>query len=76
MRKKLLIILILTALFFVFLGLRWVYLNYLAKKQASGFVVVESSPSANVFIDDQVVGKTPLESYSLPVGKHKIKLIP
>lgn len=40
----------------------------------NGFLNLSTKPWANVFIDDQFLGVTPLKKFSLPVGEYLLKL--
>ena len=75
MKIKLLIVFILTTVFGVVVLARGIYLkNFSGSKE--GFLTVEASPASSVFLDDNLIGKTPVQSFQLSVGKHKIKVIP
>lgn len=43
-------------------------------KMANGFLNLSTKPWANVFINDQFLGVTPLKKFSLPVGEYLLKL--
>ncbi len=72
MKKKLLIMVILLALFAIFLVVRFYFFD---KEDATGRIRIVSSPGAGVFLNDASVGKTPHES-SLTPGEYQVKLIP
>ncbi|CAN5196804.1 hypothetical protein BH09PAT2_BH09PAT2_08760 [soil metagenome] len=72
MKKKLYIILILLALFAVFIAIRF---YIFPQKAATGRIRIISSPGAGVFIDNAAVGKTPHDA-TLKPGDYQIKLIP
>jgi PEGA domain len=44
------------------------------EKKASGTLSVSAFPTVTVFVDNRKYGDTP-QSISLPVGKHKVRLI-
>ncbi|MFT3710083.1 MAG: serine/threonine-protein kinase [Archangium sp.] len=44
-------------------------------KVKNGSLVLRIRPYANVFLDDKLLGETPLPAQSVPVGKHKLKLV-
>jgi hypothetical protein len=72
MKGKLLLFLILTLLFVVFLVIRFFTLN--AQNQY-GVLRVVSSPTASVFLNNLHIGKTPYED-KVKVGEYILKLIP
>ncbi len=72
MKKKLIL---LTILFFLFIGFVIVRFFVLDKQKEVGVLQIISSPTASVFIDNAPVGSTPYES-EVKVGDHAIKLIP
>ncbi len=75
MKTKLLIVFILTIIFGIVVLARGVYLkNFAGGKE--GFLTVEASPASSVFLDDNLIGKTPVQSFRLSAGQHKIKIIP
>jgi serine/threonine-protein kinase len=41
-----------------------------------GFLTVTSEPIADVFIDNEMIGTTPLAGYTLPAGPHQLDLHP
>jgi hypothetical protein len=73
MKKKLLVIIILVAVFLLFIFVRFFFLD---KRSNFGKIKIVSSPAASVFINDVNVGKTPYEDASLEVGDYSLKLIP
>lgn len=72
MKKKLLIILVLLALFAIFLVGKYYFFD---REAVAGRLRILSSPGAGVFIDGVSSGKTPHEA-SLKPGEYQIKLIP
>lgn len=72
MKKKLLIILGLVAIFIAFVLLRFFIFD---RPTETGRIKILSSPTAGVFIDNVAVGKTSYEARIAP-GEHMIKLIP
>jgi hypothetical protein len=40
---------------------------------APGFVTIDSTPPATIFVDDRKVGRTPLIRYPLPPGRHRVR---
>ncbi len=58
MKKKLLIVIVLVAIFLIFIFVRFFWLD---KQNASGKIKVLSSPAATVFIDNVAMGKSPYE---------------
>lgn len=72
MKKKLLLLIVLFALFALFIVVK---LFILDRKPDSGSLRVLSSPQAKVFIDNKSAGKTPFET-NINVGEHTLKLIP
>ena len=72
MKKKLLFLLALVLLFVLFIGGRFIYLSQTSKE---GRLQVISSPTANVIINNEAVGRTPYEA-SLEQGEYVIKLVP
>ncbi len=72
MKAKLVLLLILIVLFAGFVGVKFFLLD---KKNEVGQLKILSSPSASIFINNVVVGKTPFyDKYK--VGDYIIKLIP
>lgn len=72
MKKKLLFLLALVLLFILFVVGRYIYVSRTSKE---GRLQIISSPTANVIIDNEAVGRTPYES-SLAEGEYVIKLVP
>jgi hypothetical protein len=72
MKAKIVLLLILIVLFAGFVGVKFFLLD---KKNEVGQLKILSSPSASIFINNVVVGKTPFyDKYK--VGDYIIKLIP
>lgn len=72
MKKKLLILIGLVAIFAIFIGVRFLFLT---KQNQTGRLKIVSSPSAGVFIDNVALGHTPYED-KYKVGEYVVKLIP
>lgn len=72
MKNKLLLLLILIVLFVIFVAVRFFILD---KKNEYGKLKVISSPTASVFINNAIIGKTPFED-KYKVGEYLLKLIP
>lgn len=72
MIKKVSLLIFLIALFLGFLGFRYFILD---KQNTFGRIKVVSTPPASVFIENQIVGRTPFED-KYKVGEFVIKLIP
>jgi len=71
-KKKLILLLILVVLFAGFVAVRFFFLN---SQNVYGRIRVVSSPSATVFINNLVVGRTPFED-KYKTGDYIMKLIP
>jgi len=71
MNKKALLVVILLVIIILFAGYQLVFL----KSANMGGLRVVSNPSATIFLNDKLIGKTVYED-KLPVGEHVIKLIP
>jgi hypothetical protein len=41
---------------------------------AQGFITVNSDPPGTVFIDNRDVGSTPVVEYTVPAGRHAIRV--
>jgi hypothetical protein len=72
MRKKLIFFGILVFLFILFIVLRSLLFD---TQNANGKIKIQSSPTASVFINNVIVGKTPFED-KMKTGEFMIKLIP
>lgn len=72
MKTKLVILLALIFAFVVFLVVRFFILS---KTNEMGILKVNSSPTANIFLNNLIIGKTPYEDKQ-KVGEYLIKLIP
>ncbi len=72
MRKKLFLLLILLIMFGAFIAVRYYILN---TQNVNGRIRVTSSPTATVFINNLVVGRTPFED-KYKSGEYILKLIP
>lgn len=72
MRKKLVLLTILVFLFILFIITRFFLLK---NKDVSGRLKVLSSPTASIFLNNLIIGKTPFED-KVKVGEHILKLIP
>ncbi len=72
MKKKLFFLFLLFLLFAIFVVVKLVFFR---PDKDTGILKVESSPIASVFIDNNMVGKTPFED-RYKVGDYIIKLIP
>ncbi len=72
MKKKLLFLLLIFGIFIIVVAIRFLFLKNSAKQ---GQLKIVTSPTANVFINNQTKGKTPFES-TLQEGEYLIKLIP
>ncbi|MBP9691308.1 PEGA domain-containing protein [Candidatus Woesebacteria bacterium] len=72
MKRKLLLVGALVALFIAFILVRFFVFD---KPNESGRLKVLSSPTAGVFLDNVPIGKTPYEGRVAP-GEHTLKLIP
>ncbi len=73
MRKKFALLLILTFLFGLVIFIKFFVLN---TKNQTGQLMVLSSPTTSVFLDDVMIGKTPVKAEKVKVGEHSLKLIP
>lgn len=71
MNKKALVIIISIVLVVIFGGYRF----FVSQTKGLGGIKIVSSPTASVFFNDRLVGKTPYEDKH-PVGEHVLKLIP
>lgn len=76
MRVKILIIVVLSIAFGLVILFRGALFSLFQKQQQVGRVIIESSPSASIFINDNDVSRTPLQSFQLDVGEYNVKLIP
>ena len=58
-------------------GLAFAIVYYtLASKPRFGSVTIRSEPrAAEVFVDNQKIGLTPVQNKQLPAGKHRIRLV-
>lgn len=72
MKNKLFVLFILFGGFTIFLGIKFFILN---KTNETGILRVNSSPVANIFLNNLIVGKTPYENNQKP-GEYILKLIP
>lgn len=72
MKTKIIILISLIFAFFIFLSVRFFILN---KTNEIGILKVNSSPVANIFLNNLIVGKTPYEEKQ-KIGEYLIKLIP
>ncbi|GIW62431.1 MAG: hypothetical protein KatS3mg090_0257 [Patescibacteria group bacterium] len=76
MKTKILIIIVLTIGFGLVILFRGAIFSVFEQKQKVGRIIIESSPSASIFINDNDVGRTPLQSFQIDVGEYTVKLIP
>lgn len=72
MENKVVLILILTGLFLLFVLFKILFID---QKNILGSIKVLSSPTATVFLNNVAIGKTPYES-KYKVGEYILKLIP
>lgn len=72
MKNKLILLLVLIILFAIFIAVKFLFMN---EQNAFGKLRVISSPTASVFINGMVVGKTPYDE-KYKVGEYVLKLIP
>lgn len=72
MKGKLVLLLTLILLFAGFVGVRFFILD---RQNAYGRIRINSSPTASVFINSMVIGKTPYDD-KYKVGEYLLKLIP
>lgn len=72
MKKKLLLLLVLTIGFIIFTVISVVVF----KKEHEPELKVLSSPTATVMLDGKNIGKTPLDSVTVTAGEHMIRLTP
>jgi hypothetical protein len=72
MKNKLILVLILTILFLLFIAIRFFILD---RQNNYGGLKILSSPSTSIFINNVAVGKTPFES-KYKAGEYILKLIP
>ncbi len=72
MKSKLSLLLILILLFAVFVGVRFFIFD---KQNEYGKLKIISSPTASVFLNSTLIGKTPFED-KYKVGEYLLKLIP
>lgn len=72
MKNKLLLLLFLIFLFVGFIAIRFFILD---KKNVYGKIKINSSPTASIFINNVIIGKTPYED-KYKVGEYLLKLIP
>lgn len=72
MKKKLLLLLILTIGFVIFTVVSVV----LFKKEKEPELKILSSPTATVLLDGQPIGKTPIEGFVVSAGEHMLVLTP
>jgi len=73
MKKKLIFFGFLILIFIIFIITKVFSLN---QKNIYGRLTVTSSPSASVFVDNMLLGETPLQEEKYRVGEYLIKLIP
>lgn len=72
MKNKLILLLFLIFLFVGFVTIRFFILD---KKNVYGKIKINSSPTASIFINNMIIGKTPYED-KYKVGEYLLKLIP
>lgn len=72
MKKKLSLLLVLVVIFVIFVVLKFFILN---KQKETGELKIISSPTASIFLDSNLIGKTPYTD-KYKVGDFVIKLIP
>jgi len=73
MKKKLIFFGFLVLGFIVFILVKSFFFD---QKNLYGVLTVTSSPTASIFIDNTLIGKTPLKDERYKVGEYLIKLIP
>ena len=73
MRSKLTLLLILVGLFIAFVVIRFFIFD---RSNAYGRLKVVSSPASSVFINNELIGKTPINEAKYKVGEYLLKLIP
>ncbi len=73
MKKKLLLLFILSIGFGIFLAAKFFFFK---SKDKFGQLTVLSSPEASVFLNDLMIGRTPVKADKIKAGEHLIKLIP
>lgn len=73
MKGKLLLLTVLIVAFALFVLVRFFILD---KTSEYGNLEVVSSPTTSVFINNSLVGKTPISDYKMKVNEYLIKLIP
>ncbi len=72
MKKKILFFLFLVIVFILFIVVKFVFFS---SDKGMGVLKVDSSPIANVFINNTMSGKTPLRK-KISIGEYIVKLIP
>jgi hypothetical protein len=72
MKRKLILLMVLTGLFIGYIGVQFVVLS---KQNEYGRLQIASSPNTNVFLDNINVGRTPYDQ-KVKIGDHAVKLIP
>jgi len=73
MKNKLIFFGFLVSVFVVFILIRAFFLN---QKNVFGRLTVTSSPRASIFIDNVLLGETPLQEERYGIGEYLLKLIP
>ncbi|MDO8609159.1 MAG: PEGA domain-containing protein [bacterium] len=73
MKGKLILLLILILLFGGFVFIRFFFMD---KQNTNGILKIVSSPSASVFINGVIIGKTPITNQKYKTGEYILKLIP